>query len=764
MSEATLTERRKDAVLVPILALYIVLALIYAYATPLFEAPDELYHFAFVNRVANTGRLPVQTPRNIGVWEQEGSQPPLYYLIAGALVAGIPRDDFAALRQPNPHAVIGVTGRPDNKNRFLADSPYPPPLGERALVDTALAAYTARLFSIALGAVTVIAVYGCARAVVPGRPAVATLAAALTAFNPQFLFISSAVNNDALVAALNSLALWAVADLLRAGRFDARRSLAVALVIALATLSKLSGLVVVPVAALAGLYIAWRTRDLRGLLVMGGAMLGAWLILAGWWYVRNLSLYGELFGSARMLDIFGRRAPPPLPDLLRELTSLIDSYWGVFGWFSVLTFDAYYGFVSIVTLAGFGGWLLHLWRMRRDRDQGVRFAFMALAWVLGFISLLAWTLQTTGTQGRLLFPYIAPASLILAVGWLEWGERLGRARGGDWTAGLIVAPLIACAALIPFITLIPTYLPPVPIIALPAEAAPLAVEYRGRDEAAPVALAGFEADDRRHAPGEQVDLTLYWRPLLRIDRDLSTFVHLHTVADNVRVGQWDSYPGAGALRTTTWLDDLPTGALYPDRIRIRLDPALSAGARSSALVAYVGWWDLPWGHYLSVAQPYDEHQVLTTLPVGALVGEETPPDPADFTALAGQPTFGGVFRLLGYQAAPDALTLLWETRRAPEADYAVTAHVWAGALTETDTPPMLAQADAAPDLPTRYRLSGERFVTQHRWRAPTGEAFEAAPDAPIYLGWYHTVSGERLALPDGVLGLLRLPAPITAAR
>ena len=42
------------------LAIFVVLTLIYAWATPIFEASDELWHFGMVERLATVGALPVQ--------------------------------------------------------------------------------------------------------------------------------------------------------------------------------------------------------------------------------------------------------------------------------------------------------------------------------------------------------------------------------------------------------------------------------------------------------------------------------------------------------------------------------------------------------------------------------------------------------------------------------------------------------------------------------------------------------------------------------
>ena len=87
-----------------------------------------------------------------------------------------------------------------------------------------LAWHLARLVSVALGAATVVFTYLAARALIrfegshDERPKilqivlspsfVPLLAAALVAFNPQFLFISALVTNDALLVTLSAALLW----------------------------------------------------------------------------------------------------------------------------------------------------------------------------------------------------------------------------------------------------------------------------------------------------------------------------------------------------------------------------------------------------------------------------------------------------------------------------------------------------------------------------------------------------------------------------
>ena len=147
-----------------LLAAFVLLALIYAYANPIWEAPDESTHFGMIQYIAATGQLPVQIkgqPRPYS-YGQEGSQPPLYYLIGALLISPFDRSDYEAVRQGNPHAIVGDPGQWGNKNVRLHDQFYPPPLH-----GTVLAAYVVRLFSILLGAVTVAAVYLSARLIVP---------------------------------------------------------------------------------------------------------------------------------------------------------------------------------------------------------------------------------------------------------------------------------------------------------------------------------------------------------------------------------------------------------------------------------------------------------------------------------------------------------------------------------------------------------------------------------------------------------------------
>lgn len=741
-----------------ILAAYLALALLYAWATPPFEASDELWHVGMVQYIAETGQLPVQVVGESTPYEQEGSQPPLYYLLAAALVQPLDRGDFEAARQPNPHVVAGVPGYVGSKNLVLHDSP---PAG------TALAVYMLRMFSIALGGVTVWAVYRStqmlvgARHSLPVRQTIPILAAGLTAFNPMFLFISASVNNDNLVTALNSLVIWLMLVLLAsphphhlsregreedAGGLAPRRSLMIAVLIALASLSKLSGLVLVPVVALAALWTAYRRRDWHGLVTLGALMAGVWAALAGWWYARNAQLYGELFGTGTMAAVAGMRDNPfTLQTMLEEFQGFRFGYWGVFGAFNIMTFRPFYDVMDALTALALAGLVVHLWRARRQGQQIARLLLLGLIVVIGAAAVIAWTAQTYASQGRLLFPYVAAICPLLAVGLAELMLRVGTRRAAFVSVILTIA-LALFALIVPFASIAPVYAAPVPLANLPDSARPVYARF------GEVALIGYETPDRRYAPGDMLPVTVYWQVLGKTERDLSLYLHA-VLADGSVIGKVDSYPGGGRLRTMTW----QPGAIYADQYAIPLPPSPLAplpqgegsktaqaenGPMASKLRVQVGWWFYPAEDHIPATTAEGQPMNVVMLDAGGFADGRGEPAPEGLTAA--QTDFGEKIRLLGWRRDETRLTLYWEVIAPPGADYTVFAQ-WLDAANE-----VAAQGDAPPDLPTRFWLPGERYVTRHIF--PPGETL-AAGDYRLVIGWYDRLGGQRLAAgtPDDAL-------------
>jgi 4-amino-4-deoxy-L-arabinose transferase-like glycosyltransferase len=189
--------------------------------------------------------------------------------------------------------------------------------------------------------------------VFPGQTVLALLAASLVAFNPMALFINASVNNDNLLMLLSTASLCAIVVFMRPQVPQyGWKAAGLGILLGLAALTKVSGLVLWPAAAVGVALGAWRGRDWRRLLIAGVIIAAMAIMVSGWWYWRNQQLYGEWLGLKTMIAMAGPRAPAiRVIDLLRtEWYGFFLSYWGVFGVFTILPADWVFGFYFVLTL------------------------------------------------------------------------------------------------------------------------------------------------------------------------------------------------------------------------------------------------------------------------------------------------------------------------------------------------------------------------------------------------------------------------------
>ncbi len=239
--------------------LFALLGFLYSALTPLYEAPDEVWHDAYVRWVAGGNGLPPLDEDRSGAY-QEAAQPPLYYLTAAAVRRLFPDDDLPSLMWHNPFFGYQAGGTVnDNKNMLIhTDRERFPWTG------AARAVHATRLVSLFFGLVAVAGAWLLAREAAGDdrRGALPLRAAALVALTPQFLFISGIVSNDSAAAATATLALWAAARVLRRG-LTSRRALLLGLLVGLAALTKTSALLLLPLALATVLLLAPRGRRKR---------------------------------------------------------------------------------------------------------------------------------------------------------------------------------------------------------------------------------------------------------------------------------------------------------------------------------------------------------------------------------------------------------------------------------------------------------------------------------------------------------------------
>jgi 4-amino-4-deoxy-L-arabinose transferase-like glycosyltransferase len=713
-----------------IIGLHLVLGLVYDWATPIFEASDEAAHYAVVHWLANGHPLPVQEPgRPQQPWAQEGSQPPLYYFLGAGLTAWVDTRDYEQVFVRNPLSRVGVPGTTHNVNLYrhsLAPAP---------LRGTALAVRLLRWFSLTLSAGTLYLTSLLARRAAPGRPRLGLLATGITAFNPMALFINASVNNDNLVMFLGTCALVLILDELRpeAGRWW--RSLGLGLVLGLAALTKVSGLVLWPVAALALGLGAWRSRDWRRL-VLGSALIAAAAVaVCGWWYLRNWNLYGEWLGLNTMVAVAGPRlAPITIGQLIRtEWVGFWLSYWGIFGVFTIRAADWVYWVYGGLTAWALVGAALAL--LRRSPRPRLEWLLLAVFCGLTLAGVVNWTLRTYASQGRLMFGALAPLSFFLALGaasatryTLDHFAVRRAAVGWLLAAGTLV--LVLVAALVPVLYIAPRYAAPPRLTEtnLPSDLKPVKVVFGGQVE-----LLGYTAGDEPYTPGQAQPVTLYWRALRPMDSDYALALHL-LGRGAAEVGKIDTWPGGGNAPTSEWRP----GDIFADHYLL---PIEAAAAAPSLLRLDVAWFTGARNELLA-RDPSGQALSNVSFQLGRLIPAH---GPAFTTQFAGGTTYENGIHFLGLDLSVGGqVTLYWQTNQPVPGAYTVFLHLVRNGM-------LLAQADAPPvsgDWPTSAWVPGQAFADLHQFVLPS-----PLPPGPytLQLGLYTPEDGLRLAAfrPDG---------------
>lgn len=742
-----------------IVPLFIVLGVIYSLATPILEASDEFKHYPYVQYVQTHHDLPVLDldictwpPPDDCPWLQDGGQPPAYYALMATLTSWIDTSDLHEVRWMNPHAFIGDPSQVCNKNLVIH-------LPEQELFPwrgSVLAIHLIRFLTLGLGVGTIVLTYLLARDLFPDRPALALGAAALTAFNPMFLFVNAAVNNDALAAFVGCLNLLLAVRLVRdglRGPLPLWRYGLVGLVTGLFLLTKLSGLGALILLACLLAWLSYRRSSLRPLLLGLPIIVGIAALLSGWWFLRNWRLYGDPTALNYFVPIQGVRGSTlTLRDWLNEFGTFRWTYWGLFGAVNVMAPRWVYTFFDLLSLTGSVG--LVVWIVRRRKNRHSLWWIPALWAAILFVSVLRWTWIYFSFQGRLLFPDISGISVLLALGLSECAALAARAlrrqlpvidRGPFAICHLpffIILLIIATA--LPFVSIIPAYVQPEPLTLsdVPAEARVEPVDVGGAAR-----VVGWELLPQTAQTGENIEVVVYWEALppeagggAGGGKDYVSFANLLGRGHEL-VGQINRFPACGMVPTSLW----QPGQVWRDPYRVPVaDDALSP----SRLRVEVGLYDTEASVTLGVvrvgeaklAPPESAPAVVHPLAV----------DLADGVALRG-------YDLAPAVAAPGeviTLTLYWETRETPSADYHVFVHMLG------DGPEPVAQGDGPPllgDYPTTMWAPAETIADPHPVALPA--------DLPpgqyrLLVGMYNLETLARLARLDGAGDNVEIPAGV----
>jgi hypothetical protein len=525
---------------------YLLLALLFS-TGPIFEGPDEIEHYRYIRAVQQSGELPdaLSRPRS------QFHQAPLYYLMMLPLAPLINDGDFAEIDgrvNPNYPHLIGVPSN-DNKNLYLhpAAERFP-----RLESETARAVHTLRLISVLLGLGTVLVSAAIFRLLWPNPEQAYRrhIALAVVAFWPQFAYLSGTLNNDNLLFFLSAVVLHLLLRLQRDGPGN-RRAVWLGLATGAALLTKVSALFLVFPVALVFLTERrlWRALPMATIMVVA---------VAGWWYGRNVVLYGDPTNVQAMLqtwqaeDIGSGELSTELK--LSRLEYTFRTLWATFGQGAVPVGSALYAVYDVLTALAIGGVLLVAahW-LRRLRAESLpqlmrRHVTLLVAFGLAWIGALAYTSATawSGTQGRYLLPAIAAWGALAGVGAPRWLPARIRHAAGQVVPLVLLSAAFACAV----VYFLPSYMPS------PAREAPERELSWPTGTAAE--LIGISPATLEARPGDTIEITLYWRANGSADARLQ--MYLHSIDSSVV--RRDSLPGTGNLLASDWSDGLTWAEHY----------------------------------------------------------------------------------------------------------------------------------------------------------------------------------------------------------
>jgi 4-amino-4-deoxy-L-arabinose transferase-like glycosyltransferase len=645
--------------LIVVLLAYLTLAVSYSLASPLYEPTDELRHFRYVRHLIVYRSLPVQTAEGP---RAQSHHPPFYYTL-GALVSGWVDVEEDVYYEPpvNPYwAYRYWEVSDDNKNQYLHGNDEL--FQEDPFAGVALAVYVVRWMTVLIGAGVVWLTGRIGREAFPDRPALAVGAAALVAFNPQFIYLSGAINNDIAAALCSTAVLWACVRLVQDGS-NVRTDVTLGVLYGLALLTKFNLLALLALIELAYVLTVWRTRDWRAFLRGNLVVLGLAALIAGWWFVRNWVLYSDPTGISKVSELWaGRPASEGWWAVRQSLPYLWSSLWGRFGYGQVpMPQPIYQGLLIFCGLA-LAGYLVP-----RKEQLPLTALLLLGATVLISTAVVVYyvAIQPAGPMGRFLFPALPASAVLLAAGLSRFLPRRL-----TWVASSIVVVGTAALALYALVgVLAPAFARPRPLTASQIEAIPnpTSVDFgssTGSERSDVVRLLGYQVAPTVTEPGEVIEVTLYWQPLARTDRNYAIFVHLLSDVGPM-VAQRDTYPGLGKYLTTAW----EPGVAFADTYRVHVPETAYAPDEGYIQVGVY----LPDGPRLTTPDEQDALR-LATVEIRARPGEF--PNPLDVN-------FGDQIALVGYTldrrvVRPGEtihLTLHWQALAPMEENYRVFTHV-----------------------------------------------------------------------------------------
>ena len=738
-----------------VLGVFAVTTLAQSISVPVFEGADEQRHYAYARYLVNHLALPPRvkdpldnyTTYNVG---QEAGQPPLYYIAIALFTAAVPNADSV-----DPYVVYNPFVTPsddaglslDNHNLYLhsGETQFP-------FRDVALAVHLGRLVSVVIGILTLLSVYATGRALAPAHPAIALLATILISSVPGFTFIYSAITNDTAVILFVTLSVWIAVRIIREGA-SIRLAAMGGLFAGLAILSKVNGgwaIGIVWFALIASAFLHRKEQPLKTILPIFLVSIGVWLAVTGWWFIFGLTHGNDPLGIAihamgpaqSPLNVRSRTRWDLLASLgLWELTTWYGTGWSrIFGprWiYQTFTYTYLAGLLGAIGLCLHTSirWVIKRYDVRPEILQAL---CLLLALSFAIAGGIYWQVIYNWAFGRLIYPGLTSAALIVAIGWgwwLGWIRRLRLPHVLYWVGAITLCVILQRATWWTTNNTIMALTPHAIMEPVPPDITRTQVTFLDpADHHTPVAeLTGYRLHPQDLHPGNAMYVDLCWKSMGYTKESFPYTLQLVGPNDE-RPGTRNSFHGLGSYPMSAW----KPGEEFCDETSVYI--AFSANQpRAYHLVATLFELEPP------------DHKPGPPLP--AVDGDGRPVYPVIGRARVTTDTrsivtptinLGNVAGLAGtsIELLPTntlSVTLHWTALSSPDVDAKVFMHV-----IDKATGQVIAQNDHQPDggwFPTNYWQKGDVINDQFGVPLPPGTDIR---QVELRVGMYNAQTQERL--------------------
>ncbi|MBP7999776.1 MAG: hypothetical protein KA314_23970 [Chloroflexi bacterium] len=568
-----------------LLLAFTLLGLAYSVVNPLYEATDELRHYRFVRYLVENRHLPVQGEE---ACRSQSHHPPLFYILGAIATIWVqPDHEFCYLPPVNAfwayrYGEVGV----DNKTQYLHSAAEQFPWQ-----GDALAAHIVRGINVLIGAVVVWLTWATGRVLWPKQVWLATGAAAFVAFNPMFLYMAGAINNDIIAACSGAAITYSGVRLLHEpGGLSRRWGVGLGLVFGFALMSKFNMAAAALLLEAVICWVAWQHKQWRLWWEVNLLLVGVTFLVAGWWFWRNYLVYGDPTGFKEVTELWGARDPrESLGVAWSEWSSVWSSLWGRFGFGQIplpaVVYQVLWG-LTLFAAAALGAEILGYGsKIRRHQIPSSpatpllpAILYLCLTVALFASVVFAYMLVSpAGSMGRFFFPGLPALALLLFYGLVQ-GVSFVYGAGRRFitrTDGLTNRPsarLTVYGSLVTVFALLAFSL-----VALFGYLQPAYARPRTFSSTTPIPnptnaqfdffanLRGYELNTTTLHPGEPLDIDLYWEVTGQPPGNYLLFVHLQDSL-GLMVTQRDTHPGLGNFPSREWRP----GDRFIDTIRIYL--------------------------------------------------------------------------------------------------------------------------------------------------------------------------------------------------